>query len=134
MSLRKIAEDNRDVRCIAVSHSDQQSTDNWLDSLGGSRDIEVVVDHEREIYAAYGLGASNWWHVLNPWSLASVVKLGRQEAIWNRPTESGSRWQTAGVFAVDSSGTMKYSHPAQTLDDVGDLQAALKSIQIQPKL
>jgi len=129
-----MAEDNRDVHWIAVSHSDQPSTDRWVESVGGTGNVEVIVDHERKIYAAYGLGVSSWWHVLNPWSMANVFKLGRQEKIWNRPTESGSRWQTAGVFAVDASGVVRYSHPAQTTDDLGDLQEAVTSVRRGSKL
>lgn len=134
LSLRQIAKENKDVHCIAVSHSDQDSTNRWLESVGGPNDIQVIVDDARAIYAAYGLGVSSWWHVLSPWSLGSIFKLGREENIWNRPTESGSRWQTAGVFAIDAEGLIRYSHPAQSADDVGDLKAALKSIKSASKL
>ncbi|PBP28746.1 hypothetical protein BUE80_DR000275, partial [Diplocarpon rosae] len=34
-------------------------------------------------------------------TLWEAYALGKREGIWNRPTESGSRWQTAGSFAVD---------------------------------
>ena len=134
MALRKVAAANKDVHCVAVSHSDQESTDRWVESVGGPGDVRVIVDHSRNIYAAFGLGVSSWWHVLNPWSMATVFKLGREEKIWNRPTESGSRWQTAGEFAVDSSGVVHYSHPAQTTDDLADFQAALRSVKSIPKL
>lgn len=134
MLLRKIAEENEDIHCIAVSHSDQDSTNRWVESVGGTKDVQVIVDHARTIYAAYGLGVSSWWHVLSPASLGTVFKMGREENIWNRPTESGSRWQTAGVFAVDSKGTVRYSHPAQSAEDLGDLEAALSSIKSTSKL
>lgn len=134
MSLRKVAAANKDVHCVAVSHSDQDSTDRWVESVGGSGDVQVIVDPERNIYAAFGLGVSSWWHVLNPWSMTTVFKLGREENIWNRPTESGSRWQTAGEFAVDSSGVVRYSHLAQTTDDLADFQSAPRSVRSTPKL
>ena len=116
------------MQCIAVSHSDKPSTDKWVESVGGAGDVQVVVDHERKIYALYGLGVASFWHVLNPWSLGAVFTMARQEKIVNRPTESGTRWQTSGVFAVDASGTVKYSHPSQTTDDLGDLEAAVQSV------
>ena len=134
LSLRKIADSNKDVHCIAVSHSDPDSTNRWVESVGGSGDVQVIVDSERKIYAAYGLGVTGFWHVLNPWSMATVFKLGREEKIWNRPTESGSRWQSAGEFAVDGSGIVRFSHPAQTTDDMADLQSALKSVKSASKL
>lgn len=42
------------------------------------------------------LGVSSAWHIFSPWTIASEVSLVRGEGIWSRPTESGSRWQTAG--------------------------------------
>jgi hypothetical protein len=93
-SLRNAAGKNPDVNFIAVSHSDQEATDKWIIAVGGEWDTHVIVDAEREVYAQWGLGVSSAWHVLNPWSMYSVWKLGKQENIWNKPTESGSRWQT----------------------------------------
>jgi len=97
--------------------------------VGGPGKVEVIVDHERTLYGAYGLGVSSFWHVLNPWSMASVVHLGRSESIWNRPTESGSRWQTAGLFAVVEDGTIEYAHAAVAADDMGDLDGAVQALR-----
>lgn len=89
----------------------------------------MVVDHERKDFAQYGLGASSFWAVLNPWSMGAVFTLSKEENLNVRPTESGSRWQTAGLFAVDGKGTVVYSHKANTSDDLGDLSAALDSLR-----
>lgn len=117
------------MQCIAVSHSDKPSTDKWVESVGGAANVQVIVDSERKIYGQYGLGVASFWHVLNPWSLGAVFTMAREEKIANRPTESGTRWQTSGVYAVDASGVVKYSHPSATTDDLGDLEAAVKSIK-----
>jgi len=77
------------------------------------------VDDSRRTHAAWGLGTSSAWHVLNPLSMASVVRLGRGEGIWNRPTSSGSRWQTAGSFAVDGQGFVRWGHVGGSADDAG---------------
>lgn len=90
--------------------------------------MQLIVDDGRKVYAQYGLGVSSLWHVLNPWSMAAVFTMARQEKIVNRPTESGTRWQKSGVYAVDASGTIRYSHPSQTTDDLGDLEAAVASV------
>lgn len=66
--------------------------------------------------------------------MSQVFRLGREQNIWNRPTESGSRWQTSGVYAVDAAGTVRYSHPSQTTDDLGDFEEALKSLNQEAKL
>jgi len=107
--LRQLADEHNDVDFIAVSHSDEQSTDKWVISVGGHRETKVIVDSDREIYAQWGLGVSSAWHVLNPWSLWNVFSLGNKEQIWNRPTESGSRWQTAGSFAIDKDGIVEWA-------------------------
>jgi len=129
IKLREVAEQNPDIHVVAVSHSDQSSTDKWLESVGSSGKVEVMVDDERQSFAQYGLGASSFWAVLNPWSMTSVFTLGKQENIWNRPTESGSRWQTAGLFAVDGAGKIVYSCRANAADDLGDLSAAVKAVK-----
>ena len=134
LSLRNIANDQPRISCIAVSHSDNVATDKWLESIGGAGHVEVIVDDERKLYGAYGLGVSSAWHVLNPWSMADVFKIGREEKIWNRPTESGTRWQTAGTFGIDSSGRVKYVQVAQQASDNGDFDKASESLDLRAKL
>ena len=129
VSLRKLAQDNPDVHCVAVSHSDESATDKWADAVGGGGHIEVIVDHDRKLYGAYGLGISSLWHVLSPWSMADVFSLGRSEGIGVRPTESGTRWQTAGTFGVDSEGIIRYAHVAEQASDMTGLAEALSAVK-----
>src|SRR5258706_8067815 len=93
---RKLAGKHPGVHFVAISHSDQEATDKWIISVGGEWDVTVIVDTERELYAAWGLGMASTWHVINPWSMYSWYKLAKQEKIVNRPTESGNRWQMSG--------------------------------------
>ena len=86
----------------------------------------MVVDEGRDLYAAWGLGISSTWHVFSPRAVYATYALGRDEGIWNRPTESGSRWQTGGAFAVDVAGVVRWAHIASAIDDVPDLEAAAK--------
>lgn len=129
--LRKEAGKHPEVNFVAVSHSDEGATKKWLDSVGGALDVKVIVDSERELYAKWGLGVSSAWHVLNPWSMYSVYTTGKQDNIWNRPTESGSRWQTSGSFAVDGKGVVTWSKVAKAADDIPDFQDALKALRIE---
>ncbi|KAH6683668.1 hypothetical protein F5X68DRAFT_263057 [Plectosphaerella plurivora] len=62
------------IRCVAVSHSSATATRKWLDMLGGEWSIEVVIDEDRAIYAAWGLGLCSVWHVFNPSSQAQAWK------------------------------------------------------------
>lgn len=131
LNLRSAASQHPDVHCIAISHSDAESTGRWLQSLpdpSQNSAVDMIIDDERNIYAEWGLGVSSFWHVLNPWSLYSVYTLGKQENIWNRPTESGTRWQTSGSFAVSGEGTVKWSKPSASADDMPDFGLALKAL------
>lgn len=134
LNLRETARANRDATFIAISHSSEEATQTWLKSLpqAGSEpdNLQVVVDEGREAYAAWSLGVASFGHVLSPAGLYNVWKLGREEGIWNRPTESGSRWQVSGSFAVDGSGVVRWSRPAESADDIADfgegVEAAMK--------
>lgn len=69
--------------------------------------------------------------MLNPWSMYSVFRLAKDEKIWNKGTESGTRWQTAGTYAVDADGVVRWGGPAKAADDMPDLRAALKALQVK---
>ncbi|KAG6986535.1 hypothetical protein G7Y79_00078g099890 [Physcia stellaris] len=129
LSLRAHASSHPNITFIAVSHSDQTSTERWLEAVGGAGQVQVVVDSERTTFAAWGLGTSSMWHVLSPGGLWSVYCLGKEEGIWNRPTESGSRWQTSGSFAVDGTGTARWGQPAPRADWIPDFEDAVKALE-----
>lgn len=121
------------LHCVAVSHSSAESTERWVVEVGGNWEVQVVIDHERELYALWGLGISNTWHVLSPLSLYKAVQLGKNEFIWNRPTESGNRWQTGGAFAVDKDGTLRWVQPAASADDLPRFEEAIEALGIPPR-
>ncbi|KAI2472221.1 hypothetical protein F4781DRAFT_420110 [Annulohypoxylon bovei var. microspora] len=67
LALRELAIKNQGrLTCIAVSHSSREATSKWLDILGGAWNVEVVIDEDRAVYAAWGLGLSNFWYMFNP--------------------------------------------------------------------
>jgi hypothetical protein len=138
LNLRELAKDNKDIDFIAISHSDEDSTNTWLKSLpqAGSEpsNVRVVVDDKLEVYAAWGLGPSGYGHALAPASLWSAWKLGRDEGINVRPTESGSRWQTSGTYAVDRKDVVRWGGPAVRADDIPDLEAAVASLRDDGKV
>ena len=128
LSLRSAANSHPEIKFIAVSHSDKSSTDKWVEAIGGAGRVQVVVDSDREIYAQWGLGISSFWHVLNPWGIWNAYQNGKKDNIWNRPTESGSRWQTGGSFAIDREGRVRWGQPAPRADWIPDLEKAMNSI------
>ncbi|KAJ4419321.1 hypothetical protein N0V82_005009 [Gnomoniopsis sp. IMI 355080] len=119
------------IHCIAISHSSREHTEAWVPQVGGEWNVEVIVDEEREIYAAWGLGLSSYWHV-GPMSFFNAMQLGKSEGIWNRTTESGTKWQTGGAFAVDRAGKVRWVSVAKTASDVPDLNAALRALLEAP--
>jgi len=103
------------------------STDKWLEEIGGPGNVKVIVDDSRQIYGKWGLGISSWAHVLSPSGLAAVYRLGKDKGIWNRPTESGSRWQTSGSFGIDGDGIVKWGGAAQRADEVPEFERAVEA-------
>ncbi|KAI1104037.1 hypothetical protein F4804DRAFT_308463 [Jackrogersella minutella] len=67
LALRDLAIKNQGrLTCIAVSHSSREATRKWVDILGGAWNLEIVIDEDRAIYAAWGLGLSTVWSMFNP--------------------------------------------------------------------
>ncbi|SPJ81678.1 uncharacterized protein FTOL_09083 [Fusarium torulosum] len=132
LSLADLSNKVPSVHCVAISHSSEEATDKWLPQVGGTWNVDVVIDEERNLYANWGLGISSTWHAVNPLTLWNVFSLGKNEGIWNRPTESGSRWQTSGAFAVDRDGTIRWAQVARTADDLPDLKAAITALGFPP--
>lgn len=118
------------LHCIAVSHSSAEATERWIPQVGGVWSTDIVVDEDRDLYAQWGLGLGNTWHISGPKVLYSVFRLGTDEGIWNRTTESGTRWQVSGAFAVDEGGVVRYAHMSKAADDLADLKVAAQSVGI----
>ncbi|KAJ6446985.1 ahpC/TSA antioxidant enzyme domain-containing protein [Purpureocillium lavendulum] len=96
------------ITCVAVSHASPAATTKWLDLLGGAWNVRVVIDEDRALYAAWGLGVAGLWHVLHPAAQAQAWRekgwLGDRvaEAIQRR---GGVQSATAPARAgVDASG------------------------------
>lgn len=78
--------------CIAISHSSAAATQKWLDLIGGAWGVQVIVDEDRAIYAAWGLGLSSVWYYFNP---------STQTAAWREKGWLGARVATS----IQRSGT-----------------------------
>ena len=98
--LRHWAKAHPDVSVVAVSHGDERITSEWLDRIDGLGRIHLIQDPGRHLYAQWGLGYSGFAHFAGPWSLLGVMRLWLQ-GIRNRDA-SGTRWQRAGTFLVES--------------------------------
>ncbi|RBQ74733.1 hypothetical protein FVER14953_20305 [Fusarium verticillioides] len=139
----------RCVGCASVSHASEQATQKWVSLLGGAWSVRVIVDEERAIYAAWGLGTSSMWYVLNPTTQVQGWKesgwlgekvagaIQRKETNEKKPastnnvddeeddgplTTMGNKWQEAGAFAIDGTGTVIWGGKAARADDVMELE------------
>jgi hypothetical protein len=124
--LRGAAHSPTDVQWVAVSHAPADATKRWCEAIGGCDDVRVLSDPQREIYAAWGLGRTSLGHFLGRRSLAAVGGLARQ-GIRNRHPH-GTRWQSAGAFALDPDRVVRWRHVPAHAGDLPDLNEALNAI------
>ncbi|KAI0883899.1 uncharacterized protein GGS22DRAFT_166347 [Annulohypoxylon maeteangense] len=108
LALRDLAIKNQGrLTCIAVSHSSREATWKWVDILGGAWNVEVVIDEDRAVYAAWGLGLSNFWYMFNP----TTQMQGWKEKGWlgikvaNSLQRTGSFKQDATANSTTSATT-----------------------------
>lgn len=136
LELRNSASIHPNINFIAVSHSSAAATWKWQAALPPMTNdsqppsnFKVLVDDEREIFSRWGLGIASFWHVLRPGNLYTLYRLATGEGIKNRPTESGSRWQTSGNFAVDGTGILRWGGPVERADQVPDFEDVVKKLE-----
>jgi AhpC/TSA antioxidant enzyme len=120
--LREQAERAPAIEWLAITHSPRAATDRYCERVGGPGAVQLVSDPSRAAYAAWGLGRTTLGHFLGRRSLAGVARLARQGIRNTHPT--GTRWQSAGTFALDSEHTVVWRHiPAHAGDVPNVLQA-----------
>ena len=124
--LRDAAARSGEVDWLAISHARQHATDHWCRAIGGTDGVLVLSDPSRETYAAWGLGRTSLGHFLGRRSLAAVADLARR-GIRNRHPH-GTRWQSAGTFAVDENAIVRWRMLPAHAGEMPDLDSALASI------
>jgi hypothetical protein len=112
---------------LAISHAPAPQTRAWCAEIGGSGDVRVVADPSRRAYAAWGLGRTSLGHFMGGRSLRAVAALAR-EGVRNRHP-AGTRWQSAGTFALDAGGMISWVHIPSHAGELPDLDAALDSLR-----
>jgi hypothetical protein len=145
------------IRCVAVSHSSAAATRKWIDLLGGAWSVEVIIDEDRSIYAAWGLGLGNVWHLFHPaaqiqgWKekgwlgdkvADSIQKNGGSTRVQvaeksdfeddddDLTSAMGTKWQEAGAFAVDGKGTVIWGGKALRVDDMMNLEEGARILEL----
>jgi hypothetical protein len=118
LSMRSLSNRHPSIHFIAISHCTPEATTAWVKKLGGAWNVDIIVDTDRELYAAWGLGLSNWGHLLHPRNGYNQYLLGKKEGVWGQAVgEGGCRWQVGGAYAVDDRGIVKWGGPMKSVDE-----------------
>jgi hypothetical protein len=120
--MRDAAAAGPQVQWVAVSHAPADATDRWCRGVGGSGGVQVVSDQSRWSYAAWGLDQTRITHFLGRRSLGAATRLARQGIRNTHAT--GTRWQSAGTFAIDGERIVRWRHLPEHAGDLPDLDAA----------
>lgn len=133
MNLRTLA--NRyagQLTCIAVSHSSLPATQKWLDLLGGAWNVQIVIDEDRAVYAAWGLGLGSVWYVLNPGTQIQAWKetgwLGQTVAGYmeqRRPAKGGAAADNKKNSASEAPPAVAGTGGSGVVDAVSDGPATI---------
>jgi AhpC/TSA family len=124
--LRDAAAGTPEVQLVAISHAPPDATDRWCAAVGGSGGVRLASDPTRASYAAWGLGQTSLGHFLGGRSLGAAGRLAAK-GIRNRHPH-GTRWQSAGTFAIDGHGTVRWRHLPAHAGDLPDLHTALQAV------
>ena len=125
--LREAASSRPDVQWVAISHAPGPATESWCSVVGGAGSVRVASDPSRRAYARWGLGRTSPAHFLGRRSLAAVASAARR-GIRNRHPH-GSRWQSAGTFALDGRRIVRWRSLPAHAGDTPDLQSALGALR-----
>ena len=126
LELREAADANPEIRFAAVSHAEEAATSAWCDAVtGGPGPVQVVVDEGRVLYGSWGLGPGSLGHFLGRRSLAGALELSRRGVRNRHPV--GTRWQTAGTFAIDAGGVVRFVHLPRHANNLPDLRRAVSA-------
>ncbi|KAK0632178.1 hypothetical protein B0T14DRAFT_23580 [Immersiella caudata] len=111
-----------EITCVAISHSSAAATQKWLDLLGGAWNVNIIIDEDRAVYAAWGLGLGSVWYVLNPTSTVA----GFKEKGWLGSSVAGSL-QRSGVLKPGGAAALPRGKNISTGNGAGVVGSDLAS-------
>lgn len=123
--LREAADAAPDVDWIVISHAPAGATEQWCRGVGGAGRAQLVSDPSRSSYAAWGLGRTSFGHFLGRRSLSAAAGLARRGIRNTHP--HGTRWQSAGTFALDGQSVVRWRHLPAHAGELPDLRVAVEA-------
>src|SRR5947209_18808797 len=124
--LREEALRSPGIQWVAISHAPEVQTARWCEAVGGTGTVTVESDPARRCYAAWGLDRTDVTHCMGRRSLSAVAELARLGVRNRHP--AGTRWQSAGTFAVDREGIVRWRSLPSHAGDLPALDDALRAI------
>ncbi|KAK7914507.1 hypothetical protein PG985_012210 [Apiospora marii] len=118
LALRALANRHQGkITCVAVSHSSRDATRKWMDLLGGAWNVEVLIDEDRAIYAAWGLGLGSVWYMFNP----TTFSQGWKEKGWLGEKVAGSinRTESMGPNGAGAGAAKNKNNNSNTKGGAG---------------
>jgi hypothetical protein len=125
--LRDGAARTPEIQWVAISHAPAPDTARWCSAVGGAGAVRVASDPSRRVYAEWGLGRTTLGHFMGHRSLHAVAGLAR-EGIRNRHP-AGTRWQSAGTFALDRDHVVRWRNIPAHAGELPDLAEALAALR-----
>ncbi|KAG7460968.1 hypothetical protein MATL_G00204600 [Megalops atlanticus] len=119
--------DAQSLRVLVVSSGCQEGADYWLQDTGCKYDM--LLDPEKKIYSAFGLGAS-YAKVLKFNTMLEYGEYTVQQRTFPQaqPNIIKDIYQLGGDFVLDEGGKVIYSHPSKSPRDrpaVSEILAAI---------
>ncbi len=114
----------RRVDVVAVGFGTPEQLTEWTPVRPIS--LPVLVDPERKLYAALGLGRTSLLALLRPGVIAHYLRLFKR---WGRPRKpQQDPWQLGGDFLVDPSGRVLWAYRSKNPADRPSITTLLQAI------
>ena len=94
------------VRIVVVTFEAQPVATEYVRRTG--LPWPLLIDRERTLYHAYGMGRGSWWNILGPSSWMVYFKLLLRSGKLERPT--GDTRQLGGDVTIDPKGVVRLYH------------------------
>ena len=86
----------------------------------------ILLDHDRKLYAAYGMEKGTWWDIYNPVSIVRYIGLLLRGRSIGKP---GSDWfQMGGDVLIDPNDIVRLQHVSTNPHDRPSVRAVLDTV------
>ena len=89
----------------------------------------VLIDSDRTLYGAYGMGRGRLWQIYSPATIASYLKLmirGRRPRV-----ATGDTYQLGGDVLIDPEGIIRILHVSEDPADRPEVEDILRVVRKQ---